>query len=1536
MKEIQVGNTLRPDALFVPRHQEGELAELLLRGELVHLVGSRQCGKSSLAAKVSRDLVAARDISAVAHIELNGYVDGTAVQFERLCRDIARDLGLGEQLEEWKQAEAIDVVTTGSWALVLEDFVLRRLRGRIILIFDELEGLPAGFRDDFLLSIRALSSAAANSQDLTRLSFCLVGSRPAAWLISDPTRTRMNVGQTIVVEDFTSAEAEAFIPYLERACDRPRDLLLEVLGWTEGHPFFTAELVKELAGGEKLPLRGIRGAVERLVQQLYLDPGHWNQVTLADTQIRVAHDEPQATTEERLDAYDLLLDIGQLDYRAADPVHLTLVLDGLAGIERQGDDRFLVPRNEITRRVFDREWVLNARRDRHRAREREGAEPTSVPAAASPGLEDVRREVQQLVARHYELLDDGVEELEGMLYTFKVTQSRIVTRARKVLRLQVYTGLSGLGAKLWEQEVRALESISGTRRTSLPILYEAGVAEGPDLAYTLTETSQADLGVPGEIERIRKIPELAVREVLSLVAALTHLQSLGLAHRNLSAGSVEVLSARDGTPRLRLARFHMSLLLSNLLRRLDPEQAAQFGRLDEIARTYFRRQGREALACSPPERLGFVYDVPGLDSAESALGDVFGLGMIAFQLLVGPLPERELAHAFPETEDGPPGFSLHGYEALLDEIRARTRLAPHPLLADLLRRMLARRASERPTVFEVKSVLQQGYEAVQGAFQRRGQFAIAYMHAETGNEFYKRGWIVHDPRTPEGEDEVWQTLRADLRHARMTYSDSGCAPYVAHPDKRHEDAKYVLLGQKATYFGKLYEDRSRGRTRGIEIPQVFLITFTTDPRRAWRLYDQPLSRRLPTSIELITDEDPILTSGEIESFAPWNPLLLSVSREDKTPEQVRFEKALDWLLDVQEAELTVRQYAVLVDPKNAPRGSLQLAFDGERDRERIFENSFSTFYAEDRATFGNFFHRQSLEEYEGSRLLFRADRGGRPGLARTDRYPMEFARRIGDETIEVRCSAPGVPPRGWLMIESDVGSWIQLQRQIEAADHLSEMPNLIGQLIKPRSAKRIRRRWPGAADDLEGERIGAIIRKMLDARPFFALQGPPGTGKTTVTARAVTATLEKDRSARILVSAQSHYALDNLAAKIVKEIDRRKVKNVSALRIASELGEHKIEDDRIRDLLPKHRVDHVIGRIRAAETAIAERFDGHPKLIEIAAQWRRIAPAHSLEVLDRLRRGANILFATTGTATNPYLGLEDESAVCDWAIVEEAGKAWPTELAIPLVQAQRWTLIGDQKQLPPFGKERILQLLDRCGSSPDPAIRAFADNRDSYVKTFELFGNLFEPTATTGATDFLDTQFRMYAPIGETVSKVFYDSQLKSHATAGKDALEIERPAWLRGHAFLWIDSGPMARETPTWSNQREVELVKKLIDELIENNPTVEQLAVLSPYRQQVQRLTVALGLHAKYVHTVDSFQGKEADVVVISLVRVNNLRTSQERLGFLTLPNRINVLLSRARRLLILVGSYDHFKDSGVQFWEEICAQVMIRGGGVDRRFG
>ena len=104
-------------------------------------------------------------------------------------------------------------------------------------------------------------------------------------------------------------------------------------------------------------------------------------------------------------------------------------------------------------------------------------------------------------------------------------------------------------------------------------------------------------------------------------------------------------------------------------------------------------------------------------------------------------------------------------------------------------------------------------------------------------------------------------------------------------------------------------------------------------------------------------------------------------------------------------------------------------------------------------------------------------------------------------------------------------------------------------------------------------------------------------------------------------------------------------------------------------------------------------------------------------------------------------------------------------------------------------------------------------------------------------------------------------------------------------------------------------------------------ELAVLSPYSKQVRLLDKELeginlqdrglmprpGLSEagkdKLVHTVDSFQGNQADVIVVSLVR-NNSKSAPKGLGFLDRPERLNVLLSRAERLLVIVGCWEFFE--------------------------
>ena len=146
-----------------------------------------------------------------------------------------------------------------------------------------------------------------------------------------------------------------------------------------------------------------------------------------------------------------------------------------------------------------------------------------------------------------------------------------------------------------------------------------------------------------------------------------------------------------------------------------------------------------------------------------------------------------------------------------------------------------------------------------------------------------------------------------------------------------------------------------------------------------------------------------------------------------------------------------------------------------------------------------------------------------------------------------------------------------------------------------------------------------------------------------------------------------------------------------------------------------------------------------------------------------------------------------------------------------------------------------------------------------------------------------------------------------------------------------------MGEQSPRWHNPAERDAVARIVT-LLDARPadTTPTLAILSPYAQQVKRLAEwfdgddALSPRRRgfrsptddnrFCYTVDSFQGSEADVTIVSLVRNNDHSNIRSALGFLSDFRRMNVLLSRAKWRLILVGSFD--------FLEEVLKSARIAG--------
>jgi superfamily I DNA and/or RNA helicase len=139
--------------------------------------------------------------------------------------------------------------------------------------------------------------------------------------------------------------------------------------------------------------------------------------------------------------------------------------------------------------------------------------------------------------------------------------------------------------------------------------------------------------------------------------------------------------------------------------------------------------------------------------------------------------------------------------------------------------------------------------------------------------------------------------------------------------------------------------------------------------------------------------------------------------------------------------------------------------------------------------------------------------------------------------------------------------------------------------------------------------------------------------------------------------------------------------------------------------------------------------------------------------------------------------------------------------------------------------------------------------------------------------------------------------------------------------------------QEPRWRNEGEARLIAQLLHDagLVDEPGGPGRLAILTPWHDQRRCLEAALGAgRASRVHTVDSFQGREAEIVVCSLVRDKKSSGGRayDDLGHLSDPQRVNVMLSRAKRLNVIVGNFEHFRSSDVDFWEVVCNTVRERG--------
>jgi superfamily I DNA and/or RNA helicase len=423
----------------------------------------------------------------------------------------------------------------------------------------------------------------------------------------------------------------------------------------------------------------------------------------------------------------------------------------------------------------------------------------------------------------------------------------------------------------------------------------------------------------------------------------------------------------------------------------------------------------------------------------------------------------------------------------------------------------------------------------------------------------------------------------------------------------------------------------------------------------------------------------------------------------------------------------------------------------------------------------------------------------------------------------------------------------------------------------------------------------------LAAKDVAVLHGPPGTGKTTTVVELIRRAVRLGQ--RVLVCAPSNLAVDNVLERLLAAGENA-VRLGHPARVLPALREHTL------DLLAEDHPD-----ARQARKMFKEAF----ALFRQAGKWTRAKPepgarqqmrqearglltdARKLESLavERILDRAAILCATTTGLDGDVIGERRY----DLLVIDEACQTTEPGCWVPLARADRVVLAGDHCQLPPT----VL--------SNEAARQGFG------ISLLERLVIQYADSITRR----LDVQYRMHERIMDFSSQEFYEGTLLAD-----DSVRSHRLCDLPGVAATDLTESPVTfidtagagyeeEQEPDGEsrlNPQEADLAARKVRELLAAGVRPEDIAVIAPYSAQVRRLRSLLAdVEGLEIDSVDGFQGREKEAVVLSLVRSN----TEGEIGFLADIRRTNVALTRARRGLIVIG--DSATLSVLPFYQRLC---------------
>lgn len=496
--------------------------------------------------------------------------------------------------------------------------------------------------------------------------------------------------------------------------------------------------------------------------------------------------------------------------------------------------------------------------------------------------------------------------------------------------------------------------------------------------------------------------------------------------------------------------------------------------------------------------------------------------------------------------------------------------------------------------------------------------------------------------------------------------------------------------------------------------------------------------------------------------------------------------------------------------------------------------------------------------------------------------------------------------------------------------------------------------YPGADAQID------FIKAAMHTPDFVLLKGPPGSGKTTAISELVIQMAVQRPGARILLTASTHVAIDNVLEKLADY-----AADVTCLRIASENTAKRVEHPKVQDMLLKRVVQKEHQRLldlhssprSDAEKAFRALLDGklgHEELRKVILLSATLAAGTPQGILQH-------------PAIKPSKDTSFAIPPCffDMIIVDEASKTSLLEFLIPAVHARTWVIVGDDRQLPPYmGRPEVgAGLFALAPEVPPKAIEEAAGNlvrwREYFFQQLDehklhiadpdleraarilrkiclpsVYGLLAqghgqggEPTplsqglprdALRQRSFALTHQNRMHPEISDFPRQAFYTPTGETSEALLQDSPHVQKRPWplakMFAHRSIWVNvptppNQPSDNGRRQESNPAEAFVVAQYILQAVRVHPQAS-IAVICFYKSQLRLVRktlkelaedegVPLPQHIEHL-TVDSCQGREADMVFVSFTFAGGSR-------FVRDPNRLNVALTRARHQLVLVGNHD-----------------------------